>query len=91
MINIQFNLRIPGSNKFQNIKCWSGSIAFTRHKFWEVQIYKASDIFDFFLRITTKQDHAGVDTGIGFLGYNLEFRIYDNRHWDKNTRDWQSI
>lgn len=88
MINLQFNIRIPGSDRFRNIACWHGIIPFCSHKFWEVQVYQGSDIIDLYLRFTTKQSHAGLDTGIGLLGHNLEFRVYDNRHWDKELGQW---
>lgn len=88
MINFQFNVRVPGSDRFENIKCCHGILPFSQHKFWELQIYKGSDIVDFCIRATAKQDHAGLNIGIGLLGFNVEFQIYDNRHWDKNTNDW---
>lgn len=88
MINLQFNLRIPGSNRFKNIKCCHGRLPITRHKFWEIQIYKGSDIIDFFLRVTTKQSHAGIHAGFGLFGFNVEFQIYDSRHWNQETNSW---
>jgi len=88
MINIQFNLRIPGSNRFRNIKCWHGITPFI-HKFWELQIYKSADILDIFLRLTSKQSHAGLSCGLGFCGINMEFQIYDSRHWNDTTGRWQ--
>lgn len=88
MISIQFNLRVPGSNRFRNIRCWHGTTPFA-HKFWEVQIYKSADILDIFLRVLHKQDHAGIQTGLGLLGFNIEFQIYDNRHWNDETQRWQ--
>lgn len=89
MINFHFNIRIPGSDRFRNIKCCSGIVPFSQNKFWELQIYKGSDIVDFFVRITAKQSHAGIEMGIGFLGMNIEFRIYDNRHWNKDKNNWE--
>ena len=88
MINLQINLRIPGSDRFKNIKCCQGSMPFLKNKFWEIQIYQSADILDLFIRITHKQDHAGIHLGLGLLGFNIEFQIYDNRHWNKNINDW---
>jgi hypothetical protein len=88
MINLQFNIRVPGSDRFRNIVCWSGSTPF-KNKFWEVQCYKSADIIDLFLRITAKQDHAGIHAGIGFIGFNIEIQIYDSRHWDKEIKSWK--
>lgn len=88
MISLQFNIRIPGSDRFHNIVCWSGSTPF-QYKFWEVQVYKSADILDFFLRVTRKQDHAGIHIGLGLIGFNLEMQIYDSRHWHKETNAWK--
>lgn len=87
MINLQANIRIPGCDRFENIFCWHGSTIF-QNKFWELQCYKSADILDIFLRITHRQDHAGLHIGLGLFGFNLEFQIYDNRHWDKETNSW---
>ena len=89
MINLQFNLRIPGSNRFNNIKCWHGSTPF-KNKFWELQIYQSADILDLFVRITHKQSHAGLHMGIALIGFNLEFQFYDNRHWNAEYEIWQT-
>jgi len=90
MINLHFNLRIPGSDRFRNIKCWHGIVPFTQYKFWETQIYKGSDIIDLFLRATAKQSHAGIHIGVGLVGFNMEFQIYDNRHWNDKDDCWQN-
>jgi hypothetical protein len=61
-----------------------------KHRFWELQIYESADIVDLFVRITHKQSHAGLHVGIGLAGYNIEFQIYDIRHWHSETRSWQT-
>ena len=88
MINLQANIRIPGSDRFKNLGCWHGLLPLGQHKFWELQIYQGSDIIDLFLRVTAKQSHAGLETGLGLLGLNVEFRVYDNRHWNKELGEW---
>ncbi len=88
MINIHLNLRIPGSDRFSNVMFKHGVLPFSQHKFWEVQIYKSSDVLDISLEITRKQDHSGVRFGLGLFGLNLEFNSYDNRHWNKNSGSW---
>lgn len=87
MINFSFNIRNPWSDRFASIWAWHGS-TFIKNKFWELQFYKSSDIFDMFVRLTHRQSHAGIHLGLGFFGYNAEFQIYDARHWNKNTNDW---
>ncbi len=88
MIYLQFNIRNPWSDRFENIKCWHGS-TFIKNKFWELQLYKSSDIVDFFARVTHRQDHAGFHLGLGIFGINLEFQLYDSRHWDNEKNQWQ--
>lgn len=88
MINLQINIRNPLSDRFTNIKCWSGQVV--AHKFWEIQLYKSSDILDIFVRLTTRQSHAGVHIGFGLFGYNAEFQIYDSRHWNQNLQQWEN-
>ena len=88
MINFKFNIQNPWSDRFANICTWHGS-TFIKHKFWEFQIYKSSDILDVFLKLTYRQDHAGIYLGVGLFGYNAEFQIYDIRHWNKNIHGWE--
>jgi hypothetical protein len=43
MINFSFNIRIPGSNHFENIRVWHGSLP-VAYKHWELQIYFSADM-----------------------------------------------
>lgn len=43
---------------------------------------QTSDIVSLTFDLTHRQDHAGVRIGVGVAGYNIDFSIYDNRHWD---------
>jgi hypothetical protein len=88
MINLAINIRNPYSNRFENIKCWSGDTPI-KNKFWEVQIYKSSDVLDFGLNISHRQSHAGIRLCLGLFGYNIEVQIYDNRHWDTEKDQWE--
>ena len=87
MISFSFNIRVPGSNRFNNIKCWHGSTPF-RNKFWELQIYKGADIVDFFVDVTARQSHSGMRLCLGLFGVTVEFAIYDSRHWSEGK--WHS-
>jgi hypothetical protein len=88
MINLQLNIRNPWSNRFQNIKCWHGRTPI-KNKYWELQIYKSSDVLDLNINITHRQSHAGIRIGFGILGFNTEFQIYDNRHWSDKLQSWE--
>ena len=80
MINLNFNIRVPGSNKFQNIRTWHGSLP-VAYKHWELQIYLSADIITASVNITAKEDHSGVRLCLGLLGFNMDFNVYDTRHW----------
>jgi hypothetical protein len=88
MINLNFNIRNPYSNRFENIKCWTGS-TFVKNKYWELQIYKSADILDVGLTATHRQSHAGIRLSFGLLGYNVEAQFYDNRHWNSEENQWE--
>lgn len=50
-------------------------------KFWELQVYLSADIIDVRVNITAKQSHSGIQLCLGLLGVNVDFNIYDSRHW----------
>ena len=83
MINLKFTIENPWWTRFESIKCWHGSTPF-KNKFWEVQVMKSDDIIAFDLRITHRCDHAGPDLWLGLLGYAVNAKIYDSRHWDND-------
>lgn len=90
MIYFNINIQNPGwRNRFDNIKCWSGSTPF-EHKFWEVQIMKCTELFRVEFDWTVRADHAGVKLDLGLLGYEIAFSFYDNRHWDYENNCWKN-
>ena len=80
MINFSFNIRVPGSNRFRDIRTWHGSLP-VAYKHWELQIYLSVDIITASVNITAKEDHSGVRLCLGLLGFNIDFNVYDTRHW----------
>ena len=80
MINFNFNIRVPGSDRFKNIHTWHGALP-VAHKHWELQIYLSADIITASVNITDKEDHSGVRLCLGLLGFNMDFNVYDARHW----------
>ena len=87
MINLHLTIRNPFSDRFQNIKCWAGG-TWLKHKSWEVQIMKTADIVCIGINITHRQDHAGIQFSLGLIGYNIDINLYDNRHWDHESKQW---
>lgn len=88
MISLQLNLRNPFSTRWECIKCWAGQTPF-KHKFWEVQLDKTSDLISFELRYTIRQDHAGLFLTFGLVGYEVILHLYDNRHWNDEEGRWK--
>lgn len=88
MINLNFNLRWPCSNRFRNIWCRHWSTPW-QYKFVEAQLYASSDVFAFEFNYSRRTDHAGLHIGVGLMGYNFDFNFYDSRHWDDEQGKWQ--
>ncbi len=88
MLFINLKLTNPFSDRFKNIKCWSGATPF-KNKFWEFQILATNDLICFECSCTIRQDHAGLRIEFGLLGYNIAFNLYDNRHWDYIGKKWE--
>ena len=86
MINLQFNIRNPFSDRWKCIKCWDKKLS--EHKHLELQIDKTADIVSFDFRYTIRQDHAGLFLTVGLFGYEAIFNIYDTRHWNYEERRW---
>ena len=90
MILLQFNIRNPWGNDFKNVRCWSGPLPI-KHKFWEFEILKSTDVVNFHFEITTRRDHAGMNFELALFGYGIHFMIYDSRHWDWENNTWNTI
>lgn len=88
MIDLRFNLSNPFSDRWANIRCWSGSTPFET-KFWELQLMKTNGIIGFGTGVSTRCDHAGFRFEITLLGYELAFNFYDNRHWNYEEGRWE--
>ncbi len=89
MINLRFSIENPWWNRFESIYSAHGSTPL-KNKFWELQTMKSDDIIAFDLRVTTQTDHAGLDLWVGLLGYAVNLKFYDNRHWNHELRMWQN-
>jgi hypothetical protein len=80
MIHYSFRIRNPYSNRFEHAVTKHGVV--TQNKAWEFNIYRTATVFSNSLELTMRRDHAGLRLEIGLLGYDVEFQIYDVRHWD---------
>ncbi len=79
MINIRVTIRNPWSDRFERFRTWWGA-TFWPHWFWEVDVFRSNDIFDFYLRVTPREDHQGIYLGLALMTWNLDISVYDGRH-----------
>lgn len=89
MINLQFNIRIPGRDRFRIYCNWNGLTPLP-YKFWEVEVYRSSDVIDFEFSITARQSHSGIRLGLALLGFSVAAHIYDSRHWNYQKQCWET-
>ena len=81
MISLNFNIRNPWSNRFENLWCRAYDTPF-KHKHIELELTRDFTIVSFRFNWTVRQSHAGLDLEAGLFGYCLHFNLYDSRHWD---------
>lgn len=86
MINFSFNIRNPFSDRWECLA--NPSWVISRHKAIELQFDRCTDIVGLCIRLTTRQDHAGMYVSISLLGYDAIMHFYDIRHWDHETNSW---
>lgn len=88
MIHLEFTLHNPWSECWKNIKVFHRAV--TKNKSVELQFMKTNDIISFIFNFTIRQDHAGLNTNLALLGYNVKLSFYDVRHWDYEKKEWQN-
>lgn len=89
MIHLTFKIKNPWSNRWDSGKCWSGNTVIP-NKFWELQLMKTSDIVCLEFQLTHRRDHAGLNIELGLFGWNIEFTVYDSRHWNDAQNSWST-
>lgn len=92
MITFTFLLRNPLPHAgFQAL--WSKEGQLSTNKFYSIDFYKCADEF-LGLELSTHlrgSDHAGPRFSVNLFGYTAVFQIYDRRHWNYKTNDWERI
>lgn len=76
-------------DKFKNL--WNKAGSITKHKHWEVELYRYYPEF-LGIRLDTcwrGGDHAGFSVELILLGYTFRAKIYDSRHWNYFTNSWE--
>jgi hypothetical protein len=89
MISLNFNLRNPWSNRFENLWCRAYDTPF-KNKFIELEVTRDFTLISFRFNWTVRQSHAGLDFEVGLLGYNFNCQFYDSRHWDTEKKAWET-
>lgn len=94
-MTIGFNISLPyGWSKHRPVK-WFSSWAhgtLTENKSWEWQTdyFGWTSLFNLDLDlIPTGSDHAGIGISLTILGFMVDFKIYDSRHWDLDAGTWE--
>ena len=69
------------------------NIKLSTNKNFEIQLdrFGLTEFFEFSLSLEWNgYDHAGPSIMLSVLGYFIEAKIYDKRHWDYETNDWET-
>lgn len=90
MLYFNFFIRSKSKKKFELLCFKSGELS--EHKFWEFEIIRNPDyLFNVMLDVSLSgSDHAGILFRLGLLHYEMDVNIYDHRHWDPDTNDWEN-
>jgi hypothetical protein len=84
MISVNFNIRNPWSQRFENLWNRSYTTPFN-NKYIELEVFKDTTIVAFTFQLTTRQSHAGLLIDLGLFGHSISLNIYDSRHWSYET------
>lgn len=87
MLFLNLKIQNPWSNRFESLYDKSG-LTPIKNKAWEIQVMKTVDVFCFSFQATHNQDHAGINLELGLFGFNVDFNIYDTRHWNYDKNRW---
>ena len=87
MFNLNFNIYNPWSNTWTIL--WNKSNLISKNKAWEFNGYRTNHIINVDFQFNPVGDHGGVRVMLGLVGFDIELHVYDTRHWDYETKDWQ--
>jgi hypothetical protein len=91
MINFRLGIRnLWATDEFDNLYCFTKSL--TKNKHFEFEVWHESNEL-LVVALSTDfggSDHAGPHITLGLLGYSLNWKIYDSRHWDYDNNTWET-
>jgi len=88
MIKCHLSIGNPWGDRFRLL----GSIGkkISKNKAWELEhFYDGTCIFEIECSYTTRQDHAGIRLSFCLLGYTIGAKLYDVRHWNYLTKQYE--
>jgi len=88
MLSLNFNIRNPWSDRFENLWCRGYATPFD-NKFIELEVTRDFTLVSFMFDWTVRQSHAGLNIELGLFGYCVHFNFYDNRHWNYEKKAWE--
>lgn len=95
-MTIGFSINLPwGWAKNRKSVTWFDSWAhgqISENKAWEWQTgyFGWTTVFDLDLDlIPTGGDHAGIGISLTILGFMIDAKVYDRRHWDEEAGTWE--
>ena len=90
MIHLALNITNPWSRlTYNSLKFgWNSSTPW-KHKFLELDLRRSKTIIAVSFVVSHRCSHAGFEILLGLFGYDLMFALYDYRHWDYTTNDWE--
>jgi hypothetical protein len=87
MIDLKFAIINPFSKGWECF--YNSGEKLTKNKAWEFNLYRTNDVVRFEFRFSIREDHAGLNIEVGLIGYSFEFSIYDIRHWNYESDEWE--
>lgn len=77
-----------------NFVFWEFAAKLTRNKALEFNTYwtktALTDPFLVEVRYNRRSDHAGLHIWLCLYRFELQFDIYDHRHWDHEKNQWEA-
>jgi hypothetical protein len=85
-------LNIQISNPFSKRQfetLWCESSVVSQNKVVELQVTRYRYLFGIELEFSARCDHAGARFAIALFGYEFDVHLYDTRHWNEETSQWE--
>ena len=93
MLKIDLGIKNPWSHDSKQHDYFYRHKRLSKNKSFEIQIFRSSpyDLLSFRLDLCWRgEDHAGPSLDLCVYKYRLNVRIYDHRHWDYDTGNWEN-